>query len=209
MSSMPARHVENEDFAEVSPGISKSDRSTDLQNVALRILTIVGESPNRQGLQETPARYAKAIEFLTSGYNINLPKLVKNAIFDEPSGDLVLIRDIEFFSLCEHHLLPFYGVVHVAYVPDGKVIGLSKVPRLVDACARKLQVQERLTSQVAKEIDDLLKPKGVAVLIEASHLCVMMRGVEKQRSRTLTKSTLGTFATDPHLRAELTSLLGR
>ena len=164
-----------------------------LEEFAGKILRIIGENPERQGLKETPRRFANALTFLTSGYLINTQKLVGSAIFDGPSGELVLIKDIEFYSLCEHHLLPFFGKAHVAYIPDGRVIGLSKIPRIVDAFARRLQVQERLTQEIAEEIERILNPKGVAVIIEASHLCMMMRGVSKQNSVTTTSAFFGEF----------------
>lgn len=206
MDSMPARHVDEKQISKQK--FAESNRQDQISEIVSRLLHLIGEDPERQGLLDTPKRFTRAINYLTSGYGVNISDLIGNAVFDETSSELVLIRDIEFFSLCEHHLLPFYGVAHVAYVPDGKVIGLSKVPRLVDACARRLQVQERLTSQIANGLDELLKPKGVAVVVEASHLCLMMRGVQKQQSKTLTKSTLGAFATDPQLRSELSNILG-
>lgn len=187
--------------------VRRSNSEGELEKVAGEILSLLGEDPERQGLLNTPKRFAKALQFLTSGYQTDTKALVGDAIFDEPSGDLVVVRDIEFYSLCEHHMLPFFGKAHVAYVPNGKVIGLSKIPRIVDAFARRLQVQERLTHEIALELERLLKPKGVMVIAEASHLCMMMRGVEKQKSATLTKSTLGAFARDSKLRMELMSLL--
>lgn len=187
--------------------LTASDRQSEIAQMTSRVLSLIGENPERQGLLETPKRYSKALSFLTSGYETDIMELVGDAIFDEPSSELVFIRDIEFFSLCEHHMLPFFGRAHVAYVPNGKVIGLSKIPRIVDVYARRLQVQERLTHDIAKELDNILKPKGVSVIIEASHLCMMMRGVEKQSSMTVTKSTLGSFVDDSNLRAELLTLL--
>lgn len=183
------------------------DQQTKIKVFAKQMLHLIGENPERQGLLNTPERFAKALSFLTSGYSANVEQIVGDAVFDEPSGELVVIRDIEFFSLCEHHMLPFFGKIHVAYVPDGKVIGLSKIPRIVDVFSRRLQVQERLTREIAEEIDKVLRPKGVAVIAEASHLCMMMRGVEKQNSATITKATLGALADDPNLRAELLTLL--
>lgn len=183
------------------------DPQEELKKVALGILSLIGENPGRQGLLNTPKRFAKALGHLTSGHLTSTEELVGDAIFDEPSSELVLVRNIEFYSLCEHHMLPFFGKVHVAYIPNGKVIGLSKIPRIVDVFARRLQVQERLTHEIAAEIERLLNPKGVAVYMEASHLCMMMRGVEKQNSTTLTKATLGSYTSDQSLRAELISLL--
>lgn len=185
------------------------DPAQELEDVAARMLDAIGEDPTRQGLLNTPARYSKALRFLTSGYNMDPRELIGEALFDEAGGDLVCVRDIEFFSLCEHHMLPFFGRAHVAYIPNGKVVGLSKIPRLVDVFARRLQVQERLTREIAEEIQKCLQPKGVAVIIEASHLCMMMRGVEKQSSTTVTKVTLGELQTDTTRRLELTSLLGK
>lgn len=185
----------------------------DEKNQAVRkdihhILELLGEDVNREGLKETPRRYAKAMEYLTSGYRQSVEKVIGNALFKEDSSEIVIIRDIELFSLCEHHMLPFYGKAHVAYIPNGKIIGLSKVPRIVDVFARRLQVQERLTSQISETLMEVLKPLGVAVIIEAFHLCMMMRGVEKQNSYTITSSMLGTFRTESDSRKELLHLLG-
>lgn len=188
---------------------TKIGRQEELMKIGARMLNLIGENATRQGLVNTPKRFGKSLSFLTSGYETDTKDLVGEAIFDEPSGELVLIRDIEFYSLCEHHMLPFFGKVHVAYVPNGKVIGLSKIPRIVDAFARRLQVQERLTNEIAQDLQRLLNPKGVAVIIEASHLCMMMRGVQKQNTTTTTKATLGALAQDPNLRAELLTLLRR
>jgi GTP cyclohydrolase I len=169
-------------------------------------LTMLGEDIHRKGLQETPRRYAKAMSYLMSGYKGNTDEIIGQALFEEKSNEIVIVRDIELFSLCEHHLLPFYGKAHVAYIPNGKVVGLSKVPRIVDVFARRLQLQERLTTQISEELMRLLDPLGVAVIIEAFHLCMMMRGVEKQNSRTVTSSMLGAFK-DSTTRQELLSLL--
>jgi GTP cyclohydrolase I len=170
-------------------------------------LDLLGEDVTREGLQQTPERYAKAMEFLTSGYTADIDKIVGKALFTEASSEIVIVRDIELFSLCEHHLLPFSGKAHVAYIPDGKIIGLSKIPRILDVFSRRLQVQERLTTQVAEELMRILKPLGVAVIIEATHLCMMMRGVEKQNSYTITSAMLGAFRNDPTTRKELMALL--
>jgi GTP cyclohydrolase I len=172
------------------------------------ILSLIGEDPKREGLEKTPDRYAKAMEYLTSGYEKTAKEIVGRALFTEGSSEIVIVRDIELFSLCEHHMLPFYGKAHVAYIPNGKVIGLSKIPRLVDMFARRLQVQERLTTQISEELMEVLKPHGVAVIIEAFHLCMMMRGVEKQSSYTITSSMLGAFRDNPTTRQELLHLLG-
>jgi len=178
--------------------IIKNTRST---------LQLLGEDTEREGLKDTPMRHAKAMEFLTSGYNRDIDKIVGNALFNENSSEIVIVRDIELFSLCEHHLLPFYGKAHVAYIPNGKIIGLSKIPRIVDVYSRRLQVQERLTTQISEELMRILKPLGAAVIIEAFHLCMMMRGVEKQNSYTITSSMLGAFREDPTTRKELLDLL--
>jgi GTP cyclohydrolase IA len=171
-------------------------------------LELLGEDPTREGLKNTPGRYAKSMEFLTSGYGKKTKDVIGNALFEEGSSEMVIIRDIELFSLCEHHMLPFYGKAHVAYIPDGKIIGLSKIPRLIDMYARRLQVQERLTSQISSELMKVLKPQGVAVIIEAFHLCMMMRGVEKQNSYTITSSMQGVFREHEATRKELLHLLG-
>ncbi|MGD8591096.1 MAG: GTP cyclohydrolase I FolE, partial [Chromatiales bacterium] len=161
----------------------------------------------REGLLRTPLRVAKAMDFLTSGYDMDADQLIRSAIFTEDCNEMVLVRDIEFYSLCEHHMLPFFGRAHVGYLPKGKVIGLSKVARVVDVFARRLQVQERLTSQVADALMQSLQPHGVAVVMEASHTCMMMRGVQKQNSTTLTSAMRGTFEIDARTRAEFMSLL--
>lgn len=173
------------------------------------VISLLGENPKREGLKDTPKRYAKAMKFLTSGYTMSVDKVVGSALFkEEESNEIVIVRDIELFSMCEHHMLPFYGKAHVAYIPNGKIIGLSKIPRIIDVFARRMQVQERLTSQVAHELMRVLDPLGVAVIIEAQHLCMMMRGVEKQNSYTITSSMQGAFRNDPTTRKELLHLLG-
>ncbi|MEO5970333.1 MAG: GTP cyclohydrolase I FolE [Bdellovibrionia bacterium] len=184
----------------------KTPRGTVIRNIRSTLKTL-GEDTTREGLVSTPKRYAKAMEFLMSGYKMDLGKIVNGALFNEGSSEIVLVRDIEMFSLCEHHLLPFFGKVHVAYIPNGKIIGLSKIPRIIDVFSRRLQVQERLTTQVSEELMRILNPLGVAVIIEASHLCMMMRGVEKQNSYTITSSMLGAFRDDPTTRKELLHLL--
>ncbi len=172
-----------------------------------RILEAVGEDPQRQGLLKTPSRAARAFEFLTQGYRQSVAEIVNDAIFDTDASEIVLVKDIELYSMCEHHLLPFIGKAHVAYIPDGKVIGLSKVARIVDVFARRFQIQEQLTVQVADALMETLHPTGVAVVIEAKHLCMMMRGVEKQNSIMKTSCLLGTFKEDARTRAEFLSLL--
>jgi GTP cyclohydrolase I len=173
-----------------------------------KMLVELGEDPSREGLQNTPERVDQSMRFLTGGYWVDIEELVNDALFEDPNTDeMVIIKDIDLFSLCEHHLLPFFGKCHVAYIPDGKIIGLSKIPRIVDAFSRRLQVQERLTSQVADCLNNILKPKGVAVVIDALHLCMSMRGVEKQNSYTTTSSMLGAFKSNPSTRSEFLSLL--
>lgn len=172
-----------------------------------KILEAVGEDPERQGLAKTPARAARSLEFLTQGYRQSVEEVVNEAIFDTEAREIVMVKDIELYSMCEHHLLPFIGKAHVAYIPDGKVIGLSKVARIVDVFARRLQIQENLTTQIAEALMDVLHPLGVAVVIEAKHLCMMMRGVAKQNSIMKTSSLRGCFAEDARTRSEFLSLL--
>ncbi len=169
-------------------------------------LAQLGEDPERKGLQKTPLRVEKAMAFLTQGYKERLEDVVGNAIFNEDHHNMVMVRDIEMYSLCEHHLLPFFGKVHVAYIPNGRIVGLSKLPRIVDHFARRLQVQERLTEQVASAVESVLDPLGVGVVIEAEHLCMMMRGVEKQNSRTITSALRGCFRDDARTRDEFLAL---
>jgi GTP cyclohydrolase IA len=173
------------------------------------VLTMLGENPSREGLLRTPERYEKALRFLTSGYDTSLEEIVNNAIFSCKVDEMVIVKDIEFFSMCEHHLLPFFGKVHVAYLPKDKVIGLSKIPRIVNMFARRLQLQERMTQQIAEAVADVISPRGVAVLVEARHFCMMMRGVEKQHSGTVTSNMLGHFRNRKATRDEFLSLVGR
>jgi GTP cyclohydrolase I len=173
------------------------------------MLTRLGEDPAREGLQRTPLRVAKALDFLTSGYDMTVEEVVKDAIFHEDVREMVVVKDIEFYSLCEHHMLPFFGRAHVGYLPNGKVIGLSKVARVVDVFARRLQVQERLTMQVARAVEETVGAEGVGVVIEASHLCMMMRGVEKQNSKAVTSCMLGRFRRDARTRQEFLEIVKR
>ena len=171
------------------------------------MLDALGEDPEREGLLRTPERVEKALRFLTSGYTIDLGKVINGAIYEVKYDEMVIVKDIEFFSMCEHHMLPFFGKVHVAYLARNKVIGLSKLPRIIDVFARRLQIQERMTQQIAECIQDLLDPLGVGVIAEAQHLCMMMRGVEKQHSGTVTSSMLGSFRTHKETRDEFLSLI--
>ncbi len=172
------------------------------------ILMQLGEDPSREGLQNTPERVQKSLKFLTSGYMTNIKEIVNDALFENHETDeMVIVRDIELYSLCEHHMLPFFGKAHVAYLPKGRIIGLSKIPRIVDAFSRRLQVQENLTTQIANCLQETLNPQGVAVVIEAHHLCMAMRGVQKQNSYTTTSSMLGLFKEDPRTRGEFLSLI--
>ena len=178
-----------------------------MQELIKNLLVALGEDPNREGLVNTPKRVAKAYEFLTSGYRADIDQVLNNALFTVDYSEMVIVKDIDFYSLCEHHLLPFFGKCHVAYIPSNKVIGLSKIPRLVDVFARRLQVQERLTNQIADTIRDTINPLGVAVVIEATHLCMSMRGVEKQNSYAVTSAMLGIFRDNARTRMEFLELL--
>jgi GTP cyclohydrolase I len=172
-----------------------------------KVITLTGEDPNREGLRKTPERFEKALKFLTSGYHQNLDTVLNGATFSVHYDEMVVVKDIEFFSLCEHHLLPFFGKAHVAYLPSKKVIGLSKIARLVNMFARRLQIQERMTSQIAEAIQEKLSPEGVGVIIEARHLCMQMRGVEKQHGQAVTSAMLGSFRHDKQTRQEFLSLV--
>ena len=189
----------------VLPEVALSGAGT--EDLVSALLCRVGEDLNREGLLHTPQRVARSLEFLTSGYGADLDDVVNGAVFAEDYSEMVLVKDIELYSLCEHHLLPFFGKAHVAYIPDGRIIGLSKLPRLVDVFARRLQVQERLTTEIAEAVDEVLAPAGVGVIIEAVHLCMMMRGVQQQNSRTVTSSMRGVFLGDPRTRDEFLSLV--
>jgi GTP cyclohydrolase IA len=192
----------------IPPGAKIDKRNLELVEKAYHtLLEAIGEDPNREGLRRTPLRAARALEFLTQGYRQNLDAIVNDAVFNSDASEIVLVKDIELYSLCEHHLLPFIGRAHVAYIPNGKVIGLSKVARIVDVFARRLQIQENLTTQIAESLMQCLEPAGVAVVVEAKHLCMMMRGVEKQNSIMKTSCLLGSFKDDARTRSEFLSLL--
>ena len=184
-----------------------SDENDPLRPLVESILKQVGEDPDRDGLQRTPLRVARSLRFLTSGYEQDPKEILNGALFDVTYDEMVMVKDIEFYSLCEHHMLPFFGRVHVAYVPNGRVVGLSKIPRLVEMFARRLQVQERLTTQIAETLESVLEPKGVAVVGEAIHLCMMMRGVEQQNSSAVTSSMRGAFKSDSKTRSEFMDLI--
>ena len=183
--------------------------SASYEDLVREMIVRLGEDPDREGLSRTPARVDKAMRFLVKGYKDDPEALLRKALFTVNYDEMVIVKDVEMFSLCEHHLLPFFGKVHVAYIPNGKVIGLSKIPRLVDVFARRLQVQERLTRQIGEAITDAINPQGVAVILEAQHLCMMMRGVEKQHSSTVTSAMLGVFKTQLQTRNEFLSLVRR
>ena len=193
--------------ASLDPDSDAEVYDAELESLVFQLLERIGEDPKREGLQRTPLRVAKAMDFLTNGYHMEVDDVVKGAIFAEECREMVLIKDIEFYSMCEHHMLPFFGRAHVAYLPNGRVIGLSKVARVVDLFARRLQVQERLTNQVADALMSSLEPHGVAVVMEASHTCMMMRGVQKQNSSTVTSAMRGTFDDNPSTRAEFMAFI--
>lgn len=178
-----------------------------LEEAVKNFITLIGENPKREGLTRTPHRVAKAWEYLTSGYKQDVKKVLNGAVFKEKYDEMVIVKDIDFFSLCEHHMLPFYGKAHIAYIPNGKIVGLSKLPRLVEVFSRRLQVQERMTQQIADTLFQILEPDGVAVVIEARHLCMMMRGVEKQNSVATTSAMLGSFRDDERTRNEFLKLI--
>jgi GTP cyclohydrolase IA len=181
--------------------------SATFEELVREMLVRLGENPQREGLVRTPERVQKAFEFLTRGYSEDPDTLLKNALFTVNYDEMVIVKDVEMFSLCEHHMLPFFGKVHVAYIPNGKVIGLSKIPRLIELFSRRLQIQERLTTQIAETIQKVIQPQGVGVVIEARHLCMMMRGVEKQHSAAVTSSMLGCFREEQETRTEFLSLI--
>ena len=194
--TMPTTTLQEQNQAEAS-----------LEKAYLEVIKKIGEDPDRDGLKRTPERMAKAIRFLTRGYQEDAGQLLRGALFEVDYDEMVIVKDIEMFSLCEHHMLPFFGKVHVAYIPNGKVIGLSKIPRLIELFSRRLQIQERLTTQIAETIQKVIQPQGVGVVIEARHLCMMMRGVEKQHSAAVTSSMLGCFRNEEETRSEFLSLI--
>ncbi|HYE79164.1 MAG TPA: GTP cyclohydrolase I FolE [bacterium] len=173
------------------------------------LLDLVGEDPSREGLRETPRRVMESLQFLTDGYQQDVAGIIRGALFTADADEMVIVRDTEFYSLCEHHLLPFFGKVHVGYIPNGRIVGLSKIPRVIDVFAHRLQVQERLTTQIANALMEHLQPKGVAVVIEAQHLCMLMRGVQKYGSDTVTSAVTGTFKRDPRTRSEFMEFIRR
>lgn len=192
---------------EMKKPASESLSDASMQELLRELLVRLGEDPQRDGLLETPKRMEKALHYLTRGHAEDPAKILQGALFDVNYDEMVIVKDIEMFSLCEHHMLPFFGKVHVAYIPNGKVIGLSKIPRLVDVFARRMQVQERLTTQIAETIQSAIKPLGVGVVVEARHLCMMMRGVEKQHSSTVTSAMLGAFRDEQETREEFLQLI--
>jgi len=201
----PVKPITGSDQFEAAPPMH-ADRMAEFQEIIRRELELVGEDPAREGLVKTPERVAKAMSWLTRGYAMDVADVVGDAVFTEEHASMVMVRDIEFYSLCEHHMLPFFGKAHIAYIPNGRIVGLSKLPRIVEVFARRLQVQERLTQQVAEAIEEVLKPEGVGVVMEASHLCMMMRGVEKQASSTITSALRGSFKDDAKTRDEFLRL---
>jgi GTP cyclohydrolase I len=210
MHNLTLEHLE--EMFDISPnGDSKkeSKKKEAIQKAVRKVLTNIGEDPERQGLKRTPERVARMYDELTEGYHIDPIKLINDAMFDVDYSEMVIVKDIDFYSLCEHHLLPFYGRAHVAYIPDGKVIGLSKLPRIVEMFARRLQVQERMNEQIADFINEVLHPLGVAVVVEGVHMCSMMRGVKKANASMVTSSVRGVFRSDPKTRAEFMEHIGR
>jgi GTP cyclohydrolase IA len=185
----------------------KSSDQEELQRLVRRQIELIGEDPGREGLVRTPVRVAEAFKFLTGGYQQNPKKILNDALFEATSDEMVIVKDIDFYSLCEHHMLPFFGKCHIAYLPTKKIVGLSKIPRLVDVYARRLQVQERMTQEIAGSLMELIGAEGVGVVIEAQHLCMMMRGVEKQNSYAVTSAMLGSFRNDARTRSEFLELL--
>ena len=186
--------------------MSNTQACEELETIVRRQLALIGEDPEREGLVRTPARVASSLTWLTQGYGKTARDVIGDALFEESHANMIMVRDIELYSMCEHHMLPFFGKAHVAYIPNGRIVGLSKIPRVVDVFARRLQVQERLTEQIAHAISEVLQPRGVGVVIEAYHLCMMMRGVQKQNSKTITSAVYGSFREDPKTRDEFLRL---
>jgi GTP cyclohydrolase IA len=200
-----AKPISGSDQFEAAPPMG-AERMLEFENIIRRELELIGEDPSREGLLKTPERVAKSMSWLTRGYGMSVADVVGDAVFEENHHSMVMVRDIELYSMCEHHMLPFFGKAHIAYIPKGRIVGLSKLPRIVEIFARRLQVQERLTEQVAEAIEEVLQPEGVGVVIECEHLCMMMRGVEKQASRTITSALRGSFRDDAMTRHEFLRL---
>jgi GTP cyclohydrolase I len=192
--------------ADLLEDVEEPGESAEFEKLVRREIEMLGEDPEREGLARTPARVSKSLRFLTQGYNHTAAEVVGEGVFKEDHDNMIMVRDIELYSLCEHHMLPFFGKAHVAYIPNGKIVGLSKIPRIVDVFARRLQVQERLTEEIAEGLCSVLHPSGVGVVIEAYHLCMMMRGVQKQNSKTITSVLRGAFREDPKTRDEFLRL---
>lgn len=206
--SIPAARNAAAALASIDPEeiVLADERVAEFETIIRRQLELIGEDPDREGLLKTPSRVAKAMAWMTRGYELNAKDVIGDALFEESHENMVMVRDIEMYSMCEHHMLPFFGKVHIAYIPNGRIVGLSKLPRIVEVFARRLQVQERLGEQIANAVDEELQPRGVGVVIEAVHLCMMMRGVEKQNSRTITSSLRGLFRDDAKTRSEFLRL---
>ena len=207
MNTMATNATFGPDMDEDAPIGASSATLSAYEDLVRKQLTLLGEDPEREGLLKTPGRVARSIAFLTHGYQQDARTVIGDAMFEEEHSNMILVRDIELYSMCEHHMLPFFGKAHIAYIPDGRIVGLSKLARVVDIFARRLQVQERLTVEIAQAITDVLKPRGVGVVIEAAHLCMMMRGVQKQNSTTVTSAVLGSFREDPKTRDEFLRLI--
>jgi len=205
-STKGAKPKRNGSSALKGKNVLRAGCTVELEHMVKRELAMLGEDVDRAGLLKTPSRVAESMLWLTRGYEMNVAEIVGDAVFDEAHQSMVMVRDIELYSLCEHHMLPFFGKAHIAYIPDGRIVGLSKLPRIVEMFARRLQLQERLTEQIAIAIQDVLKPLGVGVVIEAYHLCMMMRGVEKQNSKTITSALRGSFRDDAKTRDEFLRL---